>query len=65
MQANRFHFRKVIEEVDKNFFDPVLMQKAQERSQGIDKIVLAHYMILRAEDTVSYTHLTLPTTSCV
>tara|TARA_Y100001935_G_scaffold137437_1_gene113733 strand:- start:697 stop:888 length:192 start_codon:yes stop_codon:yes gene_type:complete len=59
MQANRFHFRKVIEEVDKNFFDPVLMQKAQERSQGIDRIVLAHYMILRAEDMSSRDKLSL------
>ena len=59
MQANRFHFRKVIEEVDKNFFDPVLMQKAQERSQGIDKIVLAHYMILRAEHMSSRDKLSL------
>tara|TARA_B100000214_G_scaffold372566_1_gene351061 strand:+ start:770 stop:961 length:192 start_codon:yes stop_codon:yes gene_type:complete len=59
MQANRFHFRKVIEEVDKNFFDPILMKKAQERSKGIDKIVLANYMILRAEDMSSQDKLSL------
>tara|TARA_B100001057_G_scaffold126320_1_gene125103 strand:- start:2081 stop:2272 length:192 start_codon:yes stop_codon:yes gene_type:complete len=59
MQANRFHFRKVIEEVDKNFFDPVLMKKAQEKSKGIDKIVLANYMILRAEVMSSQDKLSL------
>ena len=59
MQANRFHFRKVIEEVDKNFFDPNLMKKAQEKSKGIEKIVLANYMILRAEDMSSQDKLSL------
>jgi hypothetical protein len=50
MNANRSHLEKVLEEINKNFFIADLMEEAKRKSKNIDQIIMAHYMILRAED---------------
>ena len=50
MQANRFHLGKVIEEINQNSIDASLQEKAILKAKGIDQIILAHYIILRAEE---------------
>ena len=53
MQANRFHLGKVIEEISQNSIDASLQEKAILKAKGIDQIILAHYIILRAEELAS------------
>ena len=50
MNANRSHLEKVLEEINKNFFIADLMEEAKRKSKHIDENIMAHYMILRAED---------------
>ena len=49
MQANRFHLRKVIEELEQNIIDSALMEEAKIKSKGLDQIVFAYYLVLRSE----------------
>ena len=53
MQANRFHIGMVMEEINRNFFDPILLNKAKKKAKGIEEITFAYYIILRAEDIAS------------
>ena len=53
MQANRLHLGKVIEEIKQNLIDPDLMEKAKSKSNGIERIVFAYYLILRSEQISS------------
>ncbi|MFL2692349.1 MAG: hypothetical protein EVA48_02590 [Gammaproteobacteria bacterium] len=53
MQANRFHLGKVIEEINQNLIDSDLMKEATLKSNGIDRIVFAYYLILRSEQISS------------
>jgi hypothetical protein len=49
MQANRFHLGKVIEEINQNLISSDLMKEAKLKSNGIESIVFAFYLILRSE----------------
>ena len=49
MQANRFHLGKVIEEINLDHIDSDLMKKTKLKSNGIERIVFAYYLILRSE----------------
>ena len=53
MQANRFHLGKVIEEINQNLIDSDLMKEATLKSNGIERIVFAYYLILRSEKVAS------------
>jgi len=53
MQANRFHIGMVMEEINRNSFDPVLLNKSKKKTKGIKEIAFAYYIILRAEDIAS------------
>jgi len=59
MQANRFHLGKVIEEINQNLIDSDLMKEATLKSNGIDRIVFAYYLILRSEQISSDEALSL------
>ncbi|GIR86795.1 MAG: hypothetical protein CM15mP86_02540 [Gammaproteobacteria bacterium] len=50
MKANRFHFGKVIEEIDSNIIDSALMEEAKIKSKGLDQTIKAFYIILRSEE---------------
>ena len=49
MKANRLHIGVVLSEISNNCIDEDLLKEAKIRSSGIESIVLAHYLILRAE----------------
>ena len=53
MQANRFHIGMVVEEINRNSFDPILLNKSKKKAKGIEEITFACYIILRAEDIAS------------
>ena len=53
MQANRFHIGMVMEEINRNSFDPILLNKSKKKAKGIEEITFAYYMILRAERLAS------------
>lgn len=53
MQANRLHLGKVIEEIKQNLIDPDLMEEAKSKSNGIERIIFAYYLILRSEQISS------------
>ena len=53
MQANRFHIGMVVEEINRNSFDPILLNKSKKKAKGIEEITFAYYIILRAEDIAS------------
>ena len=53
MQANRFHIGMVVEEINRNSFDPILLNKSKKKAKGIEEITFAFYIILRAEDIAS------------
>ena len=53
MKARSFDIGKVIEEINQNSIDASLQEKAILKSKGIDQIILAHYIILRAEELAS------------
>ena len=50
MKARSFDIGKVIEEINQNSIDTSLQEKAILKAKGIDQIILAHYIILRAEE---------------
>ena len=49
MQANRFHLGRAIEEINLDHIDSDLMKQAKLKSNGIERIVFAYYLILRSE----------------
>ena len=53
MQATRFHVGRVIKEINRNFYIDHLLNSAKLKANDIDQIILAHYIILRAEDIAS------------
>ena len=53
MKARSFDIGKVIEEMNQNSVDSSLLEKAILKAKGIDQIILAHYIILRAEELAS------------
>ena len=53
MKARSFEIGKVIEEMNQNSIDASLQEKAILKAKGIDQIILAHYIILRAEELAS------------
>ena len=53
MQANRFHIGMVMEEINRNSFDSDLLNESKKKSKGIEEIIFAHYIILKAEDIAS------------
>ena len=53
MKARSFDIGKVIEEINQNSIDASLQEKAILKAKGIDQIILAHYIILRAEELAS------------
>ena len=53
MKARSFDIGKVIEEINQNSIDASLREKAILKAKGIDQIILAHYIILRAEELAS------------
>ena len=53
MQANRFHIGMVMEEINRNSFDTILLNKSKKKAKGIEEITFAYYIILRAEDIAS------------
>ena len=42
-----------MEEINNNFFDPDLIKLSKKKAKGIDQIISAYYIILRAEDIAS------------
>ena len=53
MQANRFHIGMVMEEINRNSFDPDLLNESKKKVKGIEQISFAYYIILRAEKIAS------------
>ena len=53
MQARSFHIGMVVEEINRNSFDPALLNKSKKKAKGIEEITFAYYIILRAEDISS------------
>lgn len=53
MKAKGLHIGKVMEEINNNFFDPDLIKLSKKKAKGIDQIISAYYIILRAEDIAS------------
>ena len=53
MKARSFDIGKVIEEINQSSIDATLQEKAILKAKGIDQIILAHYIILRAEELAS------------
>mgnify|MGYP001178612731 FL=1 len=53
MQAKGLHIGMVMEEIDRNSFDPILLNKSKKKAKGIKEITFAYYIILRAEDIAS------------
>ena len=49
IKANRFHIGKVVAELKEEGALPDLWTKAKDQSLGIDNLVLAKYLKLRAE----------------
>ena len=43
----------VVEEINRNSFDPILLNKSKKKAKGIEEIAFACYIILRAEDIAS------------
>ena len=43
----------VMEEINRDFFDPILLNKSKKKAKGIEEITFAYYIILRAEDIAS------------
>ena len=53
MKARSFHIGMVMQEINKDFFDPILLNKSKKKAKGIEEITFAYYIILRAEDIAS------------
>tara|TARA_B110001454_G_C12593292_1_gene381154 strand:- start:660 stop:851 length:192 start_codon:yes stop_codon:yes gene_type:complete len=49
IKANRFHIGRVVAELQEAKVLDALWAKAKDQSQGIDSLVLAKYIKLRAE----------------
>ena len=43
----------VVEEINKNSFDPILLNLSKKKAKGTEEITFAYYIILRAEDIAS------------
>tara|TARA_Y100001970_G_scaffold6943_2_gene7979 strand:- start:37781 stop:37966 length:186 start_codon:yes stop_codon:yes gene_type:complete len=50
MKATRLHIGTVISEMKKGVIDEKTLKLAKKRSKNIDRIILAFYLILRAEE---------------
>ena len=46
MQANRFHIGMVVEEINRNSFDPALLNKSKKKAKGVEEIIFEYYIIL-------------------